>query len=49
MFKVNSREEAEEAMTKQGYTFEWIDNGNCKIISKVLPAVRISSNGNKVF
>jgi hypothetical protein len=26
-----------------------LPNGNCKVISKVLQAVRVSSNGNKVF
>jgi hypothetical protein len=36
-------------MKKQDFEWEWYDNGNCKVISKVLPAVRVSSNGNKTF
>lgn len=38
-------------MSKQ--EFEWVwdhgGQGNCKVISKVLPAIRVSSNGNKTF
>ena len=36
-------------MAKQGSTWEWFENGDCRVISQTLPAVRISSNGNKVF
>ena len=36
-------------MKKQDFEWEWYENGNCKVISKVLPAVRVSSNGNKTF
>lgn len=50
MFHVQTRERAEEEMKKQEFEWEWDDaTGNCKIISKVLPAVRVSSNGNKTF
>jgi hypothetical protein len=50
MFHVKTRENAETEMKKQGFEWEWDDaSGNCKIISKVLPAVRVSSNGNKTF
>jgi len=50
MFHVKTREEAEVEMVKQGFTWEWNDaTGNCKVISKTLPAVRVSSNGNKTF
>jgi hypothetical protein len=50
MFHVQTREAAEEEMKKQGFTWEWNDaTGNCKVISKTLPAVRVSSNGNKTF
>lgn len=36
-------------MAKQGTTWEWLPNGDCRVISSVLPAVRVSSNGNKTF
>jgi hypothetical protein len=36
-------------MAAQGTTWEWLPDGCCKVISQVLPAVRVSSNGNKVF
>ena len=50
MFHVKTREEAEVEMVKQGFIWEWnAATGNCKVISKTLPAVRVSSNGNKTF
>lgn len=49
MFHVDTREAAEVEMKKQEFTWEWHDNGNCTVISKTLPAVRVSSNGNKAF
>lgn len=50
MFLVDNRKDAEEEMKKQGFTWEWDDaTGNCKVISKKLDAVRVSSNGNKTF
>ena len=40
-------------MTSQQYNFEWlqVDDGtfDCKIISKLLPAVKVSTNGRKAF
>jgi hypothetical protein len=36
-------------MTKSQNTWEWLEGGNCRIISQVLPAVKVSSNGNKAF
>lgn len=36
-------------MKEKEFEWEWNENGNCKVISKVLSAVRTSSNGNKVF
>jgi hypothetical protein len=33
MFNVKTREEAEAAMTKQGSTWEWLENGDCRVIS----------------
>jgi len=36
-------------MKAQSWTWEWMENGNCKTISTTLPAVITSSNGNKTF
>mmetsp|Transcript_7095 Transcript_7095/g.11951 ORF Transcript_7095/g.11951 Transcript_7095/m.11951 type:complete len:597 (-) Transcript_7095:312-2102(-) len=50
MFHVSTKSDAEAEMTKQGFSWVWDDaTGNCKVISKVLPAVKVASNGNKVF
>jgi hypothetical protein len=49
MFRKDTRAEAEQEMTKHGNTWEWFENGDCRVISAVLPAVRVSSNGNKTF
>lgn len=53
MFLTESREEAEEKMKASDYDFEWVpvEDGtvDCKVISKVLPAVRTSTNGKKAF
>lgn len=53
MYKVETREEAETKMNEQSYDFEWVavEDGtfDCKVISKVLPAIRVSTNGRKTF
>ena len=49
MYGVSTKEEAEAAAAKQGSTLEWQDNGDCRVISAKLPAVRVSTNGNKAF
>jgi hypothetical protein len=49
MFHVQTREAAEAEMRKQEFTWEWLPNGNCRVASKTLPAVRVGSNGRKVF
>lgn len=53
MYKVETREDAEVKMREQGYDFEWVqvEDGSydCKVISKVLPAIRVSTNGRKTF
>ena len=49
MFHVKTKEAAEEEMKKQNYTWEWLDNGECRVISQKLPAVRVCSNGSKAF
>jgi hypothetical protein len=48
-FQCKTKEQAEANMKAQGTTWEWLPNGDCKTISQVLPAIRVSSNGNKVF
>jgi hypothetical protein len=49
MFHVQTKEAAEAEMTKQDYTFEWHENNDCCVVSKTLPAIKVSSNGNKAF
>ena len=48
-FQCSTREEAETAAAAQGSTLEWRENGDCRIVSQRLPAVKVGSNGNKVF
>ena len=50
MFRANTREEAEIAAAKAGFTCKWHDNGECSITSaKSQAAVKVCSNGNKAF
>jgi hypothetical protein len=49
MYHVSTKEEAEVEAAKQNSTLEWLEGGNCRIISQTLPAIRVSSNGNKTF
>ena len=50
MFHVSNRADAEVEMKKQDFTWEWNDtNGQCTVSSTKLPAVRVSSNGDKAF
>ena len=49
MYNVQTKEKAEEVAASQGSTLEWLEGGNCRIISQTLPAVRVSSNGKKAF
>jgi len=53
MFKVSSQLEAEEKMNELGFEYQWIqiEDGSydCVIVSKILPAVRVSTNGRKAF
>jgi hypothetical protein len=49
MYHVSTKEEAEGEAAKQGSKLEWLENGDCRIISQKLPAIRESSNGRKVF
>ena len=53
MYNVHTKEAAEIAAAEQGSTLEWIGGyfgpQDCKITSKMLPAVKQCTNGNKVF
>jgi len=49
MFHKQTHEEAEVISAEQGSILTWLPNGDCRITSKVLPAIRVSSNGNKTF
>ena len=49
MYNCSTKEEAEAEAAKQGSTLEWQENGDCRVVSSILPAVRVSSNGNKTF
>jgi len=49
-YAVSSREEAELAMQKQGTSFTWLPNGDCRTVTKVLPAlVTDSRTGKRMF
>lgn len=48
-FAVQTKEEAEIKAKEQGSTLEWLADDDCRIVSQVLPAVRVSSNGHKTF
>ena len=42
-FLTESKEEAENELTKLGSTFEWLENGDLKTVTSVLPAVRVDA------
>jgi alpha-ketoglutarate-dependent taurine dioxygenase len=49
-FLVKTREEAEEKMRDAGMTWEWLDNGNVRTETRVLPAIRYDDETKqKVF
>lgn len=49
-FQCETREEAEKAMEKIGTTWEWLDDGNLRTISAVVPAIRTDQrSGRKMF
>lgn len=48
-WSVDSQEEAEERMTRLGYTWEWLDDGCLRATTPVLPAVRDLGDGRKSF
>jgi len=49
-FQVATREEAESAMRDAGMEWEWLENGDVRTYTKVLPAVRFDEEtGRKVF
>lgn len=43
----NIIEEAEEKLRNLGSSWEWLDNGDLKTITAVLPAIRIDSGSNR--
>lgn len=51
VFKVSDKTEAEKKMKDSGYEHEWLETPeeDCRIISKVLPVVRVSKSGQNVF
>lgn len=49
MYGVSTKEDAEKAAGEQGSTIEWQENGDGKVVTAKLPAVRVSSNGSKSF
>mmetsp|Transcript_154523 Transcript_154523/g.474911 ORF Transcript_154523/g.474911 Transcript_154523/m.474911 type:complete len:752 (+) Transcript_154523:159-2414(+) len=49
-YNVATREEAEAAMRRQGTSFEWLPNGDCRTTTAVLPALRLDKRtGKRVF
>jgi len=49
-YNVSSREEAEAVMKKQGTSWEWLPNGDCRTETTVLPALRVDPRtGKRVF
>lgn len=40
---------AESKLKELGYEWEWLGNGNLKVTSPVLPAVKVFADGRKVF
>ena len=49
-YQTTAREEAEERMREQGTEWEWLEDGNVKTITRVLPAIRVEPRtGRKTF
>lgn len=48
-FSVETKEEAEQALAKLGYSHEWLDDGCLKATTPVLDAVRDLGDGRKTF
>lgn len=49
-YQTDTREGAETRMLEQGTSWEWLDNGNLKTITAVLPAVKMEPRtGKKTF
>ena len=53
MFKVETRQQAEEAMKKINCTYEWIqiEDGSydCKITTPLMQGIKVATNGRKSF
>jgi len=46
---VNNIEEAEEKLSKLGYSWQWAEDGSLKAQTSALPAIRTLDGGRKVF
>mmetsp|Transcript_8371 Transcript_8371/g.14189 ORF Transcript_8371/g.14189 Transcript_8371/m.14189 type:complete len:333 (-) Transcript_8371:150-1148(-) len=46
-FLTDSKEEAEAKLAELGSTFEWLDNGDLKTVTSVLPAVRVDAGPHR--
>jgi len=46
---VNNKQEAEKRLIELGYSWEWLDGGDLKAVTPVLPAVRKLDNGIHTF
>ena len=49
MFNVKTKEEAEVAMKAKGWTWQWLENGDCRTVSRLLPSTIVNSKGTKSF
>ena len=48
-YDVKTKADAENAMKDRGYTWEWLEGNDCKMISPKLDAVKTGSNGRQVL
>lgn len=46
-FQCTTKEEAEEAMRKIGTTWEWLENGDCRTTTAVVPAIKVDPRTGK--
>lgn len=46
---VDSREQAENRLTKLGYSWKWLDDGSLRTTTPALPAIRKADNGREAF
>lgn len=49
-YRASTRSEAEEVMSKQGTSYEWLPNGDCRTTTKTHPGFRLDARtGNRAF